>query len=118
MVDASRFVSGTSVDVRALVGTLLGGVLVTAWAGWASLIDDVMGYLSRLVTEPVAAVSWLLELLVSLPANVIVASWRSAAQFMVVIGQAAGPFAFPAAMLVVMVSLLLGDWALRQMGVV
>lgn len=117
MVDADRFVSGTDVDIRLLVSTLIGGVAISWWAGFVSLLDETMSFLGRLWTSPLAAVGELLELILALPGETIIVAWRSAAEFIAVL-EPLGPILYPIAMIVTIATLYISDWGLRQMGVV
>lgn len=109
MVDASRVVNGENLDVRLLVGTVVGGVVMTWWAMIVRTFTAAVERARELLLSPIDTGSALLEQLLMIPANSLDAANQSAAEFLMSIS-AIGPVIFPFG-----VVLALGTiWATRK----
>lgn len=117
MVDADRFVTGTYVNVRLLVGTLVGSVAISWWAGLVSFLDGLGTQVVTGVVSTGERAADLVTLTVGTPTTTLEAAWAETTAFVVSLGGVLGPFTFVAAMLVTVTTLWLVDLALRQMGV-
>lgn len=117
MVDADRFVYGTYVDVRLLVGTLLGGVAISWWAGFVSFLDGIGTQVVTAVVSTGERAANIVTLAVGTPTTALDAAWAETTAFVVSLGGVLGPFVYPAAILVTVGTMWLVDLALRQMGV-
>ena len=115
MVDADQFVSGTSVRVRLLVGTLVGGVLVTVWLRLAELVDAVGQWVSLSVTRIGVRVEEIVVTYFSVTEGWWVA-WEAAGEF--VTGLPIGPLVFPLAAVLVAGWFVVLERGIRAMGVV
>lgn len=113
---ADEFVSGTSVRVRSLVGTIVGGILIAWWSGAIQLLESVMSLGTRLITAPLASAADLLEIILMTPGDVLEAGWSSAAEWLSGL-EALGPFVFVIAIAIAFGTLWLLDETLEHMGV-
>lgn len=117
VVDAGRFVNGTNVKVGRIVATIVGGVLISYAAGWWQFFSMVSGLIGRFALRPIEVGTDLASEALSIPGELLSASWASAANWFAGPGAALGPFAYVLAILVTVLALLVLDWGLRQMGV-
>lgn len=117
MVDAERFVDGTSVSVGRVVATIVGGILISYAAGAWQFFETVAGLIGRFYTAPARVGTELVTRAVMIPINMLEASWASAAEWIAGPGASLGIWLFPLTIAVVAVVLLILDWGLRNMGV-
>lgn len=117
MVDADRFVEGTSVKVGRLVATIVGGILISYVAGMWQFFSMIAGLVGRFYLAPYETLVDLATEAVMIPIELLETGWASAAAWVTGPGSALGVWLFPLAMIVTAITLLTLDWGLRRMGV-
>lgn len=117
MVDAGEFVDGTTVRVRRVVATIVGGILISYAAGAWQFFTMLASLIGRFYTAPAEVGLELVVQAISIPLDLLEASWQAAALWVEGPGAALGIWLFPLAVAVTAVTLWLLDWGLRQMGV-
>jgi len=113
---ASAFVSGASIRIRLLVSTLVGGWVIAWWSGFNSTLDNALTWGRRLILGIPESSVVVYDTLLSIPEGMFGTSWTAAGNFVGL--DVLGPFAWPLAMGVVFVSLLLLSWAIDNAGVI
>lgn len=110
MVSASDFVNGSDVQWQRLARVLVGATFGAVFTGWASIVLGV----ADLVIRPLAWLSSflgrLVEELVGIPARLVEESWDGALGFVLEFG----PFAFVAAIAIVLVTLYVAERVVNQ----
>ena len=116
MVDAGQFVDGTDLDVRLLVSTLVGGVLIAFWEGVVEWIGNAGDLITTLLTTPFETYWEIFALQLGLVAEIPGTAWETAADWY---GQITvlGPFVFPLVAITVAGSLLIAGWMFDRSGV-
>jgi hypothetical protein len=114
VVSASEFVSGGHIDARRLAATLVGGVLISYFAGLWQFIGSLASLVGDLYQRPVFAATELMSTALSIPGAVLMESWRIAGQWFATFGV----FAYPMAAVVSVVGLIIIRAGLGRMGVI
>lgn len=117
MVDASEFVDGASLDVRLLAGTAVGSIMVTYWALAVRLYEAAASTFQSLLLSPIDAGSDLLEQLLMIPGNSLHAANAAAEEFVIML-EPIGPFVWPVAMLITVVTMWTLQWLNDEFGVI